>query len=117
MIIFDFDGTISNSFPWFLTRINHVARVMGFKEVHEEDRAKLRTWSTDDILKYLGISSLKLPFVVLYMKWLMNKETHQIQLFPQVATLFKVLQDHNIKIVILSSNSKKNVKMILRKLS
>lgn len=111
--IFDFDGTIANSFPWFISRINHVARILRFNKVKDEDIERLRSMSTEEILKDLGISFIKLPFVIFYMKRLMSKELHLIELFPEVPLLFATLNTQGIEIVILSSNSSQNVKSIL----
>lgn len=113
IVIFDFDGTIANSFPWFLSRINHVARIFNFNEVTPEDIPLLRGMGVNEILNHLGISSLKLPFIIFYLKWLMKKESNKIDIFPEVAALFSSLHSKGIKIFILSSNSQKNVKLIL----
>ncbi len=117
VVIFDFDGTLANSFPWFIKRINHIARVLRFNPVRPDDVDDLRKMKVEEILKYLGISKFKLPFVILYMKWLMGKESKDINLFPEVPSLFEVLKNNNIDIVILSSNSEKNVRLILNKAS
>ena len=114
VVIFDFDGTLANSFPWFIKRINHIAKVLRFNLVKSEDIEDLRRMKVDEILKYLGISSFKLPFVILYMKWLIGKESQHINLFTEVPSLFEVLEENNIDIVILSSNSEKNVRLILK---
>ncbi|HLW57001.1 MAG TPA: HAD-IA family hydrolase [Bacteriovoracaceae bacterium] len=114
IVVFDFDGTIANSFPWFLSRINHVAKVFRFNEVRPEDVPLLREMGVNEILNHLGISSLKLPFIIFYLKWLMMRESHQIELFPEVAGLLSSLHSRGIKIFILSSNSQKNVKLILK---
>lgn len=111
--IFDFDGTIANSLPWFLSRINDVAKVWRFRNIQESEVENLRSLSTELILKSLGISGIKLPFVILYLKRLMNREAHLVKLFPEVSSLFNVLRKNEIKIIILSSNSLKNVKEIL----
>lgn len=113
IVIFDFDGTVAHSFPWFLSRINQAAKILRFNEVKEEDVELLRGMSTNEILKFLNISSIKLPFVIFYFKWLMNKESQEIKLFHEVPELFKCLKEKKVKTIILSSNSVKNVTQIL----
>src|SRR5690606_40757681 len=98
VVIFDFDGTLANSFPWFIKRINYIAKVLRFNLVKSEDIEDLRRMKVDEILKYLGISSFKLPFVILYMKWLIGKESQHINLFTEVPSLFEVLEENNIDI-------------------
>lgn len=113
IVIFDFDGTLANSFPWFIKRINQVAEIFRFHKVTPGEIENLRAMSVDDILKYLGISLFKLPFIILYLKWLMRKEASEITLFEGVSSLFKVLHQHQIRIIVLSSNARKNVQLIL----
>jgi len=37
LAIFDFDGTLANSFPWFCTVLNEVAAKHGFRRVNESE--------------------------------------------------------------------------------
>lgn len=113
IVIFDFDGTLADSFPWFVARINQVARIFHFNEVKEEDLPRLRLMRTSEILNYLGISKIKLPFVIFYLKRLMSRESHSINLFPEVPALLKDLKKEGFDILVLSSNSKSNVIKIL----
>lgn len=113
IVVFDFDGTLADSFPWFLARLNKVAKIFRFKEVGPEDIPKLRVMKTTQILTYLEISPLKLPWVIFYFKRLMGKESELIQLFPASQELLQILNNNGVSIFILSSNSEKNVKKIL----
>lgn len=113
VVIFDFDGTLADSFPWFVGRLNQVARLFRFKEVAEEDIPKLRLMKTAQILDYLNIAPYKLPFVIFYFKRLMKKELTLVTLFPQTKVLLESLQQNGVGIFILSSNSEQNVKKIL----
>lgn len=113
IIIFDFDGTLADSFPWFVGRLNHVARIFRFKEVGKEDIPKLRLMRTGEILSYLGISPFKLPWIIFYFRRLMNRESSLIKLFPQTKELLDILHKHEVGVFILSSNSEQNIKQIL----
>lgn len=113
IVIFDFDGTLADSFPWFIKRINRAAEIFRFNKVSLHEIESFRAMAVDDILKRLGITFLKLPLVIMYLKWLMKKEVKEISLFPKVFSLLKRLKEHDIKILILSSNSRSNVELIL----
>lgn len=113
VVIFDFDGTLADSFPWFVGRLNQVARLFRFKEVAEEDISKLRLMKTALILDYLNIAPYKLPFVIFYFKRLMKRELTLVTLFPKTKKLLESLQQNGVGIFILSSNSEQNVKKIL----
>lgn len=49
LAIFDLDGTLVDSFPWFLRTINDVADRFGSRRVREEDIEGLRHASTREI--------------------------------------------------------------------
>jgi len=53
LAIFDLDGTLVDSFPWFLRTINDVADRFGFRRVRDEDVEGLRHASTREILSRL----------------------------------------------------------------
>jgi len=42
LIIFDFDGTLADSFPWFLRNVNDVADRFGFRRIAHGDVESLR---------------------------------------------------------------------------
>ena len=42
LAIFDLDGTLADSFPWFLRNVNDVADRFGFRRIEENDVEELR---------------------------------------------------------------------------
>ena len=42
LVIFDLDGTLADSFPWFLGVVNGVAREHGFRPIADADIEPLR---------------------------------------------------------------------------
>lgn len=112
--IFDFDGTLADSFPWFLKRINHVAKVLRFKTIQKDDLPKLRLMNVQEILSFLEISMWKIPLIIFYMKRLMKQDRQEISLFKETPELLKSLKEKGIRIVILSTNSQHNVELVLK---
>jgi phosphoglycolate phosphatase-like HAD superfamily hydrolase len=49
LVIFDLDGTLVDSLPWFLRNVNDVADRFGFRRVADGDVEALRHASTRDI--------------------------------------------------------------------
>ncbi|MFV3332943.1 HAD hydrolase-like protein [Pseudomonas sp. NY15437] len=43
LAIFDFDGTLADSFPWFVGVFKQVADRHGFSRIHPQDLDSLRT--------------------------------------------------------------------------
>lgn len=113
LMIFDFDGTLADSFPWFRDSINIAARKFCFNEVRPEAFEELRSMDSRDIIKTLGISRWKIPFLASYMRKLFTRNAHQIHLFPGIEAVLEELSRREIKLALVTSNSKTNVKKIL----
>ena len=113
LIIFDFDGTLADSFSWFAENINKAAGKFNFCKVNNEDHERLRSLDTRGILKNLGIPLWKVPFIARYMRGLMASELSYIKLFTGVEDLIKQVTDKKVSIAIVSSNSHGNVVKIL----
>jgi phosphoglycolate phosphatase len=64
IVIFDFDGTIANTLDSIIDIMNNLSDEFGFRKIRDEDVEYLRGKRPRDILKHLGISLFKLPFVI-----------------------------------------------------
>ena len=63
LVIFDLDGTLADSFPWFLRVVNGVADKFRFKPIEPDDVESLRRAGTREILKRLDVPFWKLPAI------------------------------------------------------
>ncbi|NMB88369.1 MAG: HAD hydrolase-like protein, partial [Chloroflexi bacterium] len=59
LIIFDFDGTLANSFPWVLEAIDRLAEKYGFKKVERNELDKLRSLDARQVMKKYAVSPWK----------------------------------------------------------
>jgi len=60
-VIFDFDGTITDTLDSVVKIVNDYADNFGYKKVTKEDIPYLQGKKPREILSYLGISIFKLP--------------------------------------------------------
>jgi phosphoglycolate phosphatase len=63
-IIFDFDGTIADTFSSSIEIINSLANKFGFKKFENEEIEKLRSKNMQDIVKEFHIPFFKLPSMI-----------------------------------------------------
>ena len=63
-VIFDFDGTIADTLPLLIEILNKLSDKFGYRKIDTETLPELRHKATPQILKELGISLPKLPFLV-----------------------------------------------------
>lgn len=113
LVVFDFDGTLADSFAWFLATINKVAERCGFRPIDMTRLDELRGYSGRQMMKYHELPLWKLPSVANEMRSLMAERAGEISLFPGVDALLRGLRDREIESAIVTSNSKENVVRIL----
>jgi phosphoglycolate phosphatase len=108
-IIFDFDGTIADS---FLTTIRVIYKATHHAPLPYEDTSRLRSMSMYQLSRALNISWWKLFFLTRRVRRLMREEMSGIELIPGIDTAIKTLYREN-KLFILSSNSTSNIREFL----
>jgi len=113
LIILDFDGTLADTFPWFVKNIGAVADKYGFKHIKDEEVEELRNFDAKHMLKHVGFPMLKLPLIATHMRGLMKKEIHTIKLFDGVPEMLHKLHDAGLTLAVVSTNSQENVKSVL----
>jgi phosphoglycolate phosphatase len=113
LIIFDFDGTLADSFPWFVQVFDTLAERYRFKRLAEQEGATLRGMSARQIIQHLGIPTWKLPLIARHARMLAKRDRAQIALFPGVDTMLAQLQAAGIRLAVVSSNSEDTVRHVL----
>ena len=110
LAIFDLDGTLADSFPWFLRTINDVADRFGFRRVADEDVEGLRHASTREILSRLKVPLWKLPAIARHARRLKGEAAAEISLFPGVEPMLRTLADNGVQLALVSSDSEANAR-------
>jgi phosphoglycolate phosphatase len=113
LAIFDFDGTLADSFPWFLEIVNDVADRFGFRRIEEHEVDTLRGYDVRGMIRHLRTPMWKLPLIARHMRARMAADIHRITLFPGVDELLRALHGHGVTIAIVTSNSEANVRRVL----
>lgn len=114
LVIFDFDGTLANSFPFFLNVINDLAEVYKFKKVDLIDVEALRGYDAKQIMNHLGLPLWKVPFVGNSFRTKMAEKINEIPLFAGVENMLQVLSKNKITLSLITSNSYDNVNQVLK---
>ena len=113
LIVFDFDGTLADSFQWFAGAINQLADRYKFKRVAPGEDEMLRGCDAQTILKHLRVPFWKIPRIAAHMRTLMNRDIQQIAPFAGVGQELRRLAHQGAQLGMVSSNSDKNIQQIL----
>ena len=113
LAIFDLDGTLVDSFPWFLRTINDIADRFGFRRVRDEDIEELRRASTREILGRLEVPLWKLPAIARYARRLKGEAASEISLFAGTDAMLRTLAGHGVQLALVTSDSEVNARQKL----
>jgi phosphoglycolate phosphatase len=113
LVIFDMDGTLADSFPWFISVLNAVADKYRFRRVAPHEVETLRGLDSRQILEWLGVPLWKVPRIARHMRALKTQRLHEIALFPGVDRLLAALAAREIMLAIVSSDTEDNVRRVL----
>lgn len=113
LVIFDFDGTLADTFPWFMRIINDVADRYRFKRIEPHEVEMLRGMGATEIMAHLGVPRWKLPLIANHMRKRKAREIGETRLFAGVEGMLTRLHDGGVATAVVSSNSEANVRAIL----
>ncbi|WID99589.1 HAD hydrolase-like protein [Bosea vestrisii] len=113
LAIFDYDGTLADSFPWFCSVLNQTARQFGFREVAEGEADELRGLDSRQIIARLGVPLWKMPAIAMHMRKLSAEAGDTVALFPGAEPMLAGLAASDVAIAIVSSNSEEVIRRTL----
>ncbi|WP_165482748.1 HAD hydrolase-like protein [Legionella gresilensis] len=108
-LIFDFDGTLADSFSAVLKKFSLLAYELNFHDISETKIDKLRNLSSRELIKSLNIPIYKLPKVLRKAREALSEDIHSLPIFADLPEVLTELQQLNCTLGILTSNSEENV--------
>lgn len=109
-LIFDFDGTLIDSFDCAFEKLNLLADEFNYKKVAQNELSYLRNLSSLDFVKYLQIPIYKIPKVIFKARQLVREELPNLPSFVGLPDALQELYNRQITMGIVTSNSAENVK-------
>jgi phosphoglycolate phosphatase len=113
LAIFDFDGTLADSFPFFSATFNALADRHGFARIDPAQAHALRGLGPRQMMSHVGLPSWKLPFVARDFIARMGEAIHTIRPFAGVDAALAQLADAGAALAVVSSNGYDNVSRVL----
>lgn len=114
VLVFDFDGTIADTFRQGLEILNRMAADFGYKPLVEEDLPKARDMTTRQLMKYLGIPNRRLPLIARRGVRELRAKIGEVQPIAGVPEVLRELKAAGLRLGIITSNSEENVAVFLK---
>ena len=113
LAIFDFDGTLADSLPWFRSSFPAMIARFDLAPVSADELEGLRTMSGRQIMARLNVPMWRLPAIVSDMRKRKLAAAGEISLFDGVPAMLSDLQRLGIQTAIVSSDSEASVRQML----
>ncbi len=115
VILFDFDGTIADTYQAIVDITNNLSTEFGYKALAQEELLLIKNLSSREIVKRSEISIFKLPFLVRRIRAELSKEIAELSPIPDMSQALFELQNRGYILGIVTSNIKENVETFLNK--
>jgi phosphoglycolate phosphatase len=111
VIVFDFDGTLVDSFPVALDIFYEITHTQALEQT---DMMRLRSMTMLQVAKDLRIPIYAIPFLLVRGRRIMRRRMHDVHLIAGMESAISELYKTH-KLFILSSNSAHNITLILKR--
>ena len=115
VILFDFDGTIADTYQAIVDITNNLSTEFGYKALAQEELLLIKNLSSREIVKRSEISIFKLPFLVRRIRAELSKEIAELSPIPDMTQTLFELQSRGYVLGIVTSNIRENVETFLNK--
>jgi phosphoglycolate phosphatase len=113
LVIFDFDGTLADSFPWFCSVLNDVAHRYRFRRVEPHEIDALRGLSAGEMVRRFGVPAWKMLLIANHMRKLKARQRERAPLFDGAGDMLRRLSEAGVTIAIVSSDAEANIRATL----
>lgn len=113
LLIFDFDGTLADTFPVLTDAFDGAAQRYRFRPLDRGNRDALRAMDARAVMRHHGIAAWKLPLVARHMRLAVRRDIARIRLFDGVPAALRALADAGIALALVTSNARANVLAVL----
>lgn len=113
VVIFDFDGTLADSFRAALQIGNRLAPEYGYRPVQPSEIETLRRLPYRDVAAHIGLAWHKIPRVATRVRSELSERLEEVQPVKGLRDVLCELRARNFRLGILSSNTRNNIKRFL----
>lgn len=115
LLVFDFDGTIADTFENAFEILNILANEFGFRPLKPDDIARARDMRTPELMSFLGIPAGKMRRISMRGTEELSKRIGGVAPLPGMPELLRAVKAGGFSLGILTSNTEENVRAFLEK--
>ncbi|MEL4898545.1 HAD-IIIC family phosphatase [Crocosphaera sp. Alani8] len=113
VIVFDFDGTLADTYDAFIEIANSLSGEFGYKPVDIKEQETLKNLSAKALIKQSEISVFKIPFVLKRVKSELSHKIRELEPIKDIPHCLKELKNQGYSLGIITSNTEENVMKFL----
>ncbi|MDQ3098627.1 MAG: HAD-IA family hydrolase [bacterium] len=115
VIIFDFDGTLADTFSTVIEIVNGMSKEYGYEPLGIELISALRHKRAQDIIKIFRVPIWRIPKLLFVVKDALGKKIGELLPFEGIPEMLSQLKSEGYVIGILSSNNLETVEEFVKK--
>ncbi|HEY3344991.1 MAG TPA: HAD hydrolase-like protein [Anaerolineaceae bacterium] len=113
LIIFDFDGTLADSFPYVVSLFDEVADRHRIQRIDMDQIEMLRGLDAQQMMAYFHVPFWRMPFIARDVQSRMARDIQRIALFDGMGRVLQELTARGKQLAVVSSNSTANIRKVL----
>ena len=113
LVIFDFDGTLADSYPWFLSIFDELAIRYKLPRLEKSALEQLRKVDIHHISREFKIPIWKMVRIGSHVQKKMASQIENIRLVDGMQKVLDTLIEARIKLAVVSSNDEQNIRQVL----
>ncbi len=114
LLIFDFDGTIADTFDDGFEILNLLSAEFGYRPLQRDELPRARDMRTRELMKFLGIPATKMSRISKRGREELRKRIASVRPLEGVPEILRAVHAGGYELGIVTSNSCENVEIFLR---
>ncbi len=113
LAIFDFDGTLADTFPWAVSLYENLSEQFGLPRVKPSDYQRIRGLSVREMMQEFHIPARRLPVIGTFAKREMARNLDKLTLFDGIREALRALSMNGVRLAVVSSNDEHTIRTVL----
>ncbi|HOB47618.1 MAG TPA: HAD hydrolase-like protein [Zoogloea sp.] len=113
LVVFDFDGTLADSFDVFRRCLADAAAAHGFRSVADGEEERVRRMSGRQLMEHLGVPLWKVPTLAVDMRRRMLARIDEVRPFPGAGDALSALAGQGVELALVTSNTRDAARAVL----